>query len=190
MSRQLDQSEASAQRREARRAALEHRQRQRHGEVEAAPGLESRPLPEVSLKQTVEPVLAGITRYIGLRIELLKHEALDNVRDVGRDAIGLAVAVSVLLVGYVMLNAGIALLVGALAGGLMGVALAALGLGLLHLIPGGIWALVSLRRLKAGPFDLALTRAELEKDVQWLKEIQATRALAAPKEPPALPEGS
>lgn len=170
-----------ADRRAARRAALERRQVSRRGEASDP----VKTLVEVkegpSLGELVEPLIDGLVQHAGKHLALLKYEVVSSAEEVRRDLFIAAVSGGAVAIGYVLFNATVALAFGALWGGLLGVA-AGLGvLSLLHLALGGLFVARSVRRLKQSQIDLSLTRAEIEREARWLKEIKEPKALPSPE---------
>ncbi len=207
----LDGHQDDMDRRRRRRAALEARQQRRRPpdppptdapappQQEPAPPAQPQPsdvAPVVAvadkgpsrlgeLRALVEPVAGEVVHLAEHRLAILKQEAVQGARLATREATIAAVGAGALLMGYLLLNAAVALIIGALIGGMMGLGIGALTLAALHLIVGAVAITRSARRLKEQrPWELSITRAELEKDVKWLKEIPKTKALPPAQTPP------
>lgn len=137
-----------------------------------------------SLVGALKGIGEGALELFSQRLTLARRELVDELKLLGGSAGVIAAGGAVALFGYVLLNAAIILLVGALWGGLLGMGVSALVLALLNL-GAGLGALVrSARRLQEGPGRLEQTRSEWKKDQEWLQELRHKPALPSPPTEP------
>jgi len=114
------------------------------------------------LNRFVEQVL----QLLETQFALFKAEVRDGVRSYGKNLTRTAVAGIVAVMGFALLNVGVALWLNAL---LQNLALSFALVGGAYFVLGSAVALVAVRKLSGQPAVLAESKRELERDKQWIK---------------------
>lgn len=183
----------SAQRRppmSERRQALRHAQRVRRGEAQAPAPVEAPQAERDLVTDEADSATTTLLKALGEELSglmqdhvaLVRREVQQSASVAVKQGIAIAVGAGALLLAYGFFNLWAIILVGAL-GGVWGAVWAAGVVTGLHAALGGVLVFVGLRRLRGwDPWGESATRAEIEKDVKWLKEIRDKAALPAPRQ--------
>lgn len=112
----------------------------------------------------------GTQSLIRHHIDLARHELKADAAEVAKDAVGVAIAIGMLLMGYVLLLFA-TVLFSAWYGGITAMALTTLSLSLIHLIGGALLARSVASTLRDRRYGLEYTGAEIERSTTWAKQI-------------------
>lgn len=128
---------------------------------------------EPSISDLVRQLAQDSTTLIRQEVALAKSEMRDNVRTAARDMSMIAVGGAIAAVGMLVLTAFLVLLLGSL---LQNYWLAALIVGLVFVIIGGVMAWSNLNSLRSAELKPEQTMDSLKEDKQWMQqEIREAR---------------
>jgi uncharacterized membrane protein YqjE len=128
---------------------------------------------EPSISDLVRQLAQDSTTLIRQEVALAKSEMRENVRTAARDMSMIAVGGAIAGVGMLVLTAFLVLLLGSL---LQNYWLAALIVGLVFVIIGGVMAWSNLNRLRSADLKPEQTIDSLKEDKQWMQqEIREAR---------------
>lgn len=129
------------------------------------------PTPEQSpLVTALMGVTDGVQNLVRSHLTLARYEAKADAISLGKDVGAIVVALVFVLLGYLLLNIA-AILFAAWYGGIIGMAIVAMSLALIHLL-GGAWILKAVvDQFKARHYGLQYTGEELERSKTWAKQI-------------------
>lgn len=116
-------------------------------------------------------------------IALARHEAKADALEVGKDITGLIIAGVFAGIGYVLLLTS-AILFASWFAGMVGMALTAFALALIHLVGGGLIAAKMARHFQTRHYGPIQTRREVEETVAWVKESVRGEGREEPKQFP------
>jgi len=133
------------------------------------------PRKENTIGQALQGLTDGLYDMFSARLDLVRYEVIDEVRQTGQWGAIVLGGATVLVLGYGLLNLAVVLLVGALSGLMWPMALTTAVLAVLHLAAGAVILRHGLQRMTAYKFALEMTRDEFQRDRQWLKEIGSTQ---------------
>ena len=142
------------------------------------------PLPGSTLppRDAFQRLIEGLQTFIREHLALVRSEAKDEIKALGRDAALAAACLPFLATGYLLLMVAAGF-------GLVALGLAAWGAFLIvaavNLAAGTALTVVLGRRVRGARVTLARTGEELERDKQWVAQLKG--AVARPAMPAAAP---
>jgi uncharacterized membrane protein YqjE len=122
------------------------------------------PLPLSRVPELLERLYESLASFLDAKLALFRKEVWEEGQSVIKRALGVAVAMLVALVGFMVLTSGLVLTLDVWIGNL---ALSCLIVGGAYFALGAGVAAASAKKLGQQP--LQKTRIELEKDTQWIK---------------------
>ncbi|TXD35354.1 phage holin family protein [Lujinxingia vulgaris] len=130
----------------------------------------------------IQGLSEGFSNLVRQHVELARHEAKDELKQVATQVIGLVVFGAIALVGYLLLLAAIVLLALWL-GGVGPMFIACAILAGLHLAVSGVAIARLSSQLSESGVSLPQISEELERNKQWIKQLRKSSSPQLPAEP-------
>ncbi|WP_230470174.1 phage holin family protein [Lujinxingia vulgaris] len=130
----------------------------------------------------IQGLSEGFSNLVRQHVELARHEAKDELKQVATQVIGLVVFGAIALVGYLLLLAAIVLLALWL-GGVGPMFITCAILAGLHLAVSGVAIARLSGQLSDSGVNMPQISEELERNKQWIKQLRKSSSPQLPAEP-------